>query len=162
MSARPPGRLRYVASSISSTEVVRRVRSTLSTFPHEPKRSVTCFKCGACSRAERAPYPAAVAEYDLVCDACHEMVDPQLAIVSWTTDGSRESGFALTHTEHVPAAATDRAEVRLLVGPNEFLRFVTERFGRAIADPEPLRAIAWGLAPFVMRHDNGAEMDTLR
>src|SRR5712692_2745382 len=102
MSARPPGRLRYVASSISSTEVVRRVRSTLSTFPHEPKRSVVIsFQCGACSRGGRAPYPASVAEYDLMCDACHETMHPQLAIVSWKSDGPRETGFALTHAEHV-------------------------------------------------------------
>ncbi len=103
-----------------------------------------------------------MAEYDLVCDVCHETIDPQLAIVSWKSDGPRESGFALTHVEHAPAGSTDRAEVRRLVGPNEFLRFMTERFGRVIADPEPLRAIAWGLAPFVMRHDSTAEMDTLR
>ena len=103
-----------------------------------------------------------MAEYDLICDVCHETVEPHLAVVSWTSDGPRESGFALTHADHVPANATDRAEVRRLVGPNEFLRFMTERFGRVVAEPEPLRAIAWGLAPFVMRHDNAAEMDTLR
>jgi hypothetical protein len=107
-------------------------------------------------------YPPPVAEYDLICDSCHETVDSQLAIVSWKKDGPRESGFALTHAEHVPADASDRAEVRRLVGPNEFLRFLTERFGTVVADPEPLRAIAWALAPFVMRHDNSAEMDTLR
>jgi hypothetical protein len=46
--------------------------------------------------------------------------------------------------------------------PNEFLGFVSERFGREIAEPEPLRAIVWALAPFVVRHDNPAEMDILR
>jgi hypothetical protein len=103
-----------------------------------------------------------VSEYDLICDTCRATVEPQQAIVSWKSDGTRETGFALTHAEHVPASATDRAEVRRLVGPNEFLRFITERFGRVVAEPEPLRAIAWALAPFVMRHDNTAEMDTLR
>ena len=103
-----------------------------------------------------------MSEYDLVCDVCHETVDPQLAVVSWKSAAPHESGFALTHTEHVPANATDRVEVRRLVGPNEFLRFVTERFGHPISDPEPLRTIAWALAPFVMRPDNTAEMDTLR
>jgi hypothetical protein len=103
-----------------------------------------------------------VAEYDLICDVCHAIVAPAFAIVSWVADSRGERGFALTHPEHVPEAATERAEVRLLVGPNEYLRFVSERLGRAIADPEPLRAIVWGLAPFVMRPDNTAEMDSLR
>jgi hypothetical protein len=103
-----------------------------------------------------------VAEYDLICDVCHAIVAPAVAIVSWVADGRGEHGFALTHLEHVPEAATERAEVRLLVGPNEYLRFVSERLGRTIADPEPLRAIVWGLAPFVMRPDNTAEMDSLR
>jgi hypothetical protein len=103
-----------------------------------------------------------VAEYDLICDVCHAIVAPTVAIVSWTAAGRDERGFALTHAEHVPATATERAEVRLLVGPNAYLRFISERLGRAIADPEPLRAIVWGLAPFVMRPDNTAEMDSLR
>ena len=36
------------------------------------------------------------------------------------------------------------------------------RFGKRIADPEPLRAIVAALAPFVMRHDNAAEVDGIR
>ncbi len=103
-----------------------------------------------------------MSEYGLICDTCRATVELQDAIVSWKSDGPREAGFALTHAEHVPASATDRAEVRRLVAPNEFLRFITERFGRVVAEPEPLRAIAWGLAPFVMRHDNTAEMDAFR
>ena len=107
-------------------------------------------------------YPAGVAEYDLICDVCGQTVEPALAVVSWTADGRGDTGFALTHLEHVPATATDRAEVRRLVWPNEFLRFLTDRLGRTITDPEPLRAIAWALAPFVMRHDSVTEMDGLR
>ena len=103
-----------------------------------------------------------MAEYDLICDVCHAIVTPAVAIVSWVADASGERGFALTHPEHVPEAATQRAEVRLLVGPNEYLRFVSERLGRAIADPEPLRAIVAALAPFVMRHDNAGEVDGIR
>ena len=56
----------------------------------------------------------------------------------------------------------ERIEVRKLVWPNEFLRFVSARLGMTIAEPEPLRAIVWALAPFVMRHDNPAEMDGMR
>jgi len=40
--------------------------------------------------------------------------------------------------------------------------FATERFGRTIVDPEPLRAIVWAIAPFVVRHDNPTEMDSMR
>jgi hypothetical protein len=109
-----------------------------------------------------ATYPARMAEYDLVCDACAKACDPASAIVSWTADAIGERSFALTHPEHVPATATQRADVRRLVGPNEYLLFLTARFGQRIADPESLRAVAWGLAPFVMRHDNLSEMDSLR
>src|SRR5439155_26902862 len=77
------------------------------------------------------------------------------------TEGA-ETGFALTHAAHVPTAATERLEARKLVWPNEYLRFVSARLGMRIADPEPLRAIVWALAPFVMRHDNAAEMDGMR
>jgi len=83
-------------------------------------------------------------------------------IVSWTSANGTETGFALTHAAHVPEGATQRVEVRKLVWPNEYLRFVTARLGMRIADPEPLRAIVWALAPFVMRHDNAAEMDGMR
>ncbi|MDP9264760.1 MAG: hypothetical protein M3O91_01385 [Chloroflexota bacterium] len=103
-----------------------------------------------------------MSEYDLVCDGCGQGVQPADAVVSWTASGESDSGFALTHPACVPAAATDRMEVRRLVGPNEYLAFVTARFGRVIAEPAPLRDIVWALAPFVLRPDNGAEMDILR
>lgn len=103
-----------------------------------------------------------MAEYDLVCDACHEPLEPEDALVSWTTRGDTDHGFALTHAAHVPAGATDRVEGRQVVWPNGYLRFVSERLGRRIADPEPLRAILWALAPFVMRPDNPTEMDSMR
>lgn len=101
-------------------------------------------------------------EYDLVCDACAQALETADAIVSWTADGAGERGFALTHTAHVATDATERAEVRQLVYPNVYLRFVSDRLGRRIDDPEPLRAILWALAPFVMRHDNPTEMDSMR
>ncbi len=103
-----------------------------------------------------------VAEYDLVCDACHEALSPDDAVVSWTTADGAESGFTLTHLAHAPAGATDRFEGRQIVGPNGYLRFVSERLGRRLADPEPLRAILWALAPFVMRPDSPVEMDSMR
>ncbi len=103
-----------------------------------------------------------MAEYDIVCDACGKPCDPATAVVSWASDAHGERGFALTHAHDVPADNTQHAEVRRLVWPNEYLRFATERFGRAIAEPEPLRAIIWALAPFVMRHDNPTEMDAMR
>lgn len=103
-----------------------------------------------------------MAEYDLVCDLCHEPLSPEDALVSWTTEGEVERGFALTHTAHVPAGATDRVEGRTVVWPNGYLRFANDRLGRSIDDPEPLRAILWALAPFVMRPDNPAEMDSMR
>ncbi len=104
----------------------------------------------------------AMSEYDLVCDGCGQGVVPADAVVSWTARGESDIDFALTHAACVPATATERAEVRRLVGPNEFLAFVTARFGRAIAEPAPLRDIVWALAPFVVRPDNGSEMDILR
>jgi hypothetical protein len=103
-----------------------------------------------------------VAEYDLVCDVCGKPCDPASSIVSWTGDDAGERAFALTHAEHVPAGATHRIEVRRLLWPNEYLMFLTERLGRKVADAESLRTIAWGLAPFVMRHDNPTEMDSMR
>ena len=103
-----------------------------------------------------------MSEYDLVCDACRDPLAPADAFVSWTTEGQVERGFALTHTAHVPNGATDRVEARMVVWPNGYLRFVSDRLGRRIDDPEPLRAILWALAPFVMRHDNAAEMDSMR
>jgi len=103
-----------------------------------------------------------VSEYDLVCDVCGVVVEPRDAVVTWVTDGRGERDFTLAHVACAPPGATDRREVKLLVGPNTFLEFVTERFGKVIAEPEPLRTIVWALAPFVMRHDNPAEMDALR
>lgn len=103
-----------------------------------------------------------MSEYDLVCDACAKPLDPTDGVLSWTADGGTDRGFTLGHTACVPADASDRIELRRLILPNEFLGFVAARFGRQIADPEPLRAIVWALAPFVMRHDNPAEMDVLR
>jgi hypothetical protein len=101
-------------------------------------------------------------EYDLVCDVCVKPLETADAVVSWIADEAGERGFTLAHTACVPPAATDRVEVRRLVSPSEYLAFLSDRLGRRIADPEPLRAIAWALAPFVMRHDNPAEMDVLR
>jgi hypothetical protein len=103
-----------------------------------------------------------VAEYDLVCDACGQALETADAVVAWTRDASGERGFALTHTGHVASSATERAEVRQLVWPNVYLTFISDRLGRKIEDAEPLRAILWALAPFVMRHDNPTEMDSMR
>lgn len=103
-----------------------------------------------------------MAEYDLVCDACGEPLVPEDAVVSWSRSGEEERGFALTHGAHVPAAATERLEGRQIVWPNTYLAFIGERLGRRIGDPEPLRAILWAIAPFVMRHDNPSEMDSMR
>ena len=103
-----------------------------------------------------------MAEYDLVCDTCSEPLSPDDAVVSWTTVGDLERGFALTHAAHVPADATHREEGRAVVWPNGYLRFVSDRLAHRIEDPEPLRAILWALAPFVMRHDNPSEMDSMR
>jgi hypothetical protein len=103
-----------------------------------------------------------VSEYDLVCDVCGITVEPGDAVVTWIVDGRGEHDFTLSHLACARPGATHRQEVKLLVGPNTFLTFVTERFGRANPDPEPLRSIVWALAPFVMRHDNPAEMDLMR
>ena len=103
-----------------------------------------------------------MSEYDLVCDVCAAAVEPRDAVVTWVTDGRGERDFTLAHVACAPPGATDRREVKLLVGPNTFLDFVTERFGKTNTDPDPLRTIVWALAPFVMRHDNPAEMDALR
>jgi hypothetical protein len=103
-----------------------------------------------------------MAEYDLVCDSCGEALETADAVVCWSSDTNGERGFALTHKGHVAAGATERAEVRQLVWPNAYLTFISDRLGRKIDDPEPLRAILWALAPFVMRHDNPTEMDSMR
>jgi len=103
-----------------------------------------------------------VSEYDLVCDVCAIPVEPRDAVVTWVTDARGEHDFTLAHVACAPPGATDRQEAKLLIAPNTFLEFVTDRFAKANPDPEPLRTIVWALAPFVMRHDNPAEMDTLR
>ena len=103
-----------------------------------------------------------MAEYDLVCDSCGETCDPADAIVSWTVEGDSESGFTVTHAAHAPVTGPSRIDARKLTWPNEFLAFVNARFGKRIVDPEPLRAIIAALAPFVMRHDNPAEVDGMR
>lgn len=103
-----------------------------------------------------------MSEYDLVCDICGIAVEPRDAVVTWVADARGEHDFALAHLACAPAGTTERREVKLLVGPNAFLEFTTERFGKSNPDPEALRSIVWALAPFVMRHDNPAEMDLLR
>jgi hypothetical protein len=103
-----------------------------------------------------------VAEYALVCDACREPLSAADAVISWTTEGELERGFALTHAGHVPSGATDRSEGRMVVSPNGYLRFVSERLGRTVEDPGPLREILAAIAPFVLRPDNASEMDTMR
>ena len=103
-----------------------------------------------------------MSEYDLICDVCAIAVEPRDAVVTWVVDGRGERDFTLAHLACAPPGATEHREVKHLVGPNTFLTFVTERFGKANADPEPLRTIVWALAPFVMRHDNPAEMDLWR
>ena len=103
-----------------------------------------------------------MSEYDLVCDACHQALEPRDAAVSWTASSGDESEFALTHLGCVPPVASHHQPVKQLVWPNEYLRFLTDRFGAKIKDPAALRAIAWALAPFVLRHDNPAEMDGMR
>jgi len=105
---------------------------------------------------------APMAEYDLVCDACGEALSGEDAVISWTARGDEEGGFALTHPAHVPASATDRLDGWHATSPNGYLRFVGDRLGRRVADPEPLRVILWALSPFVMRPDNASEMDTMR
>lgn len=103
-----------------------------------------------------------MSEYDLVCDTCGRPLDPSDGVVSWIADGATERGFTLGHAACVSGEATGRVDLRRLVAPNEYLAFISARFGKVIADPEPLRAIIWAIAPFVMRHDNPAEMDTMR
>ncbi|CAN5248541.1 hypothetical protein BH18CHL2_BH18CHL2_07410 [soil metagenome] len=103
-----------------------------------------------------------MSEYDLVCDACGKALRAPEAVVSWTADGPVERAFAISHPACVSPEANTTVEAGRLVWPNEYLAFVTERFGRTITEPEPLRAIAWALAPFVMRHDNPTEMDSMR
>lgn len=103
-----------------------------------------------------------MSEYDLVCDVCGAALEPRDAVVTWVGGAVGERDFTLAHIACAPPGATERREVKQLVWPNEYLRFVAERFGRRNDDPEPLRTIVWALAPFVMRPDNAAEMDGMR
>jgi len=103
-----------------------------------------------------------MSEYDLICDVCHTALEPRDAAVSWTAAAGVESAFALSHLGCVPAGASQQQPVKQLVSPNEYLRFLTDRFAARIQDPDALSAIAWALAPFVVRHDNPAEMDGMR
>ena len=103
-----------------------------------------------------------MAEYDLVCDVCGKPLAVDDAVISWTAADAGDRGFALTHVAHVPAEATERYDGRRATSPYGFVRFVNERLGRSVAEPEPLRAIIWALAPFVMRPDNATEMDSMR
>lgn len=105
---------------------------------------------------------ASVTEYDLVCDGCGRSIEVEDAVVSWSDSAEGERAFALTHAACVPAGASGRADVHRLVWPNGYLEFVAERVGHRIADPESLRVVLWALAPFVMRHDNPTEMDSMR
>ena len=103
-----------------------------------------------------------MAEYDLVCDGCGKPLAVEDAVISWNAGPGGERGFALTHIAHVPAGATERYEGHHATSPYGFLRFVSDRLAHPIAEPEPLRAILWALAPFVMRPDNATEMDNMR
>lgn len=103
-----------------------------------------------------------MSEYDLVCDVCHNALEPRDAAVSWTRASNVESQFTLGHVGCERPGATHQQPVRQLLWPNEYLRFLTDRYGARILDPDALRAIAWALAPFVLRHDNPAEMDGMR
>ena len=98
----------------------------------------------------------------MVCDRCLLVVAPSEGIVCWAAAGTTERDHALVHAACMPASATDRVEISLLTRSVSFFGFVTDRFGRDIADPRPLRAIVWALVPFVSRVDNGAEMQSLR
>jgi len=103
-----------------------------------------------------------MSEYDLICDVCHKALEPRDAAVSWTASSGVESQFALAHVSCERPGATHEQPVKELLWPNEYLRFLTDRFGARIEEPDALRAIAWALAPFVLRHDNPAEMDGMR
>jgi hypothetical protein len=103
-----------------------------------------------------------VREYALTCDVCRLTLAPDDGVVSWITQGEREQDHRLTHAACRPADATDVVELRLLTSPSGFLGFVTERFGRRIAQPDAVAGIVWALAPFIARHDTGVEMNVMR
>lgn len=101
-------------------------------------------------------------EYRLICDRCHLVVGTADGVICWTAEGITERDHALVHAACLPEAATDKVEISLLTSSVSFFGFVTDRFGRHIADPLPLRAIVWALVPFVSRADSGAEMQSMR
>ncbi len=109
-----------------------------------------------------------MAEYDLVCDVCGEAVPPHEAVLSWHEDepAKTESHFTLSHERDAPADANARREGRALLWPNAYLVFFAERFARIEAgwrtEPAALQTLLHALAPFVMRPDNAAEMDSMR
>ena len=71
-----------------------------------------------------------MSEYDLICDVCARSIEPRDAVVTWIADDRGEHDFTLAHLACAPPGATERTEVKLLVAPNTFLAFVTERFGK--------------------------------
>ncbi len=98
----------------------------------------------------------------MVCDTCGRSVASDEGVVSWITEGARERDHAITPASCAPAGATDRLELRLLISPNGFLGFVTDRFAHQVARPEALASIVWALAPFSARPDTGVEVNVLR
>jgi hypothetical protein len=109
-----------------------------------------------------------MAEYDLVCDVCGQSLAAQDAVLSWREDmGAKvEADFTLAHPHCLPANANARREGRALAWPNGYLAFFAERFSRIgegwRTDAAALQTLLHALAPFVMRPDNAAEMDSLR
>ena len=109
-----------------------------------------------------------MAEYDLVCDVCHESMPPEDAVLSWREDPTlkRESQFTLSHQVHAPGDANARRDGRWLSWPNGYLTFFADRFGRLAegwtSEPATLQALLHALAPFALRPDTGVEMDSYR
>jgi len=109
-----------------------------------------------------------MAEYDLVCDVCGESMPPHEALLSWREDpvAKRETAFALTHLAHAPAGANAKREGRWLAWPNGFLTFFGDRLARLAqgwtSDTATLQSLLFALAPFALRPDTGAEMDSYR
>jgi hypothetical protein len=109
-----------------------------------------------------------MAEYQLVCDVCHESMSAPDAMLSWREDATakREWGFVLSHTSHAPADATARREGRWLAWPNGYLTFFADRFSRLSegwsTDAAALESLLHALAPFALRPDTGVEMDSYR
>jgi hypothetical protein len=110
-----------------------------------------------------------VSEYDLVCDHCGRPLEPDAGVLLWREDAQarRESGFAVCHTTCEVGDANKRLELRPLTWPNGYLAFFGERYARldegwSIDDAARLQSLLHALAPFVMRHDTAAEMDSMR